>query len=171
MAANIQQIGLVETLGQFSLPLLPAQVEGSSQSFKKSAVLVYSSGKLVEASTNPTAIVGIACAPGQNVTTSPACQVIPIRPNHIFEISIDAALSGSNAPGTGSLAQSNVGTTYGISKDAASGYWYLDTSKSGGNQVATLIGFQTNISSGSNDAGVVNGRALVIFLQSTSAIA
>lgn len=171
MAANIQAIGLVSMLGLYSAPMLPDQVEGSSQTFNKGTPLVWSSGKIVAASANPTAIVGISAAAGQNVTTSPACLVVAIRPNCIFEITIDGAASGGNAPGTGSLTQANIGTTYGITKDGTSGNWYLDTSKNAANQVCTLIGFQTNISNGTNDAGVVNGRALVVFLQSTSAIA
>lgn len=168
MAANIQPIALVSMLGLHSQPILPAQVEGASQTFKKGVPVVWSSGLVVEASANPTAIVGISTMAGQNVTTSPTAYVIPALKNLVFEITVDGALSGSNAPGTGSLATANIGATYGISKDAASGQWYLDTSKSGANQVATLLGFQTSPSSGNSDSGVVNGRALVSFLSSTS---
>jgi hypothetical protein len=167
LAANIQPIALVSTFGLHSLPLIPDQVEGASQTFKKGTPLVWSSGLLVAAGTTPTSgLVGISCAAGQNVTTSPACQIIPFLKSLIFEITIDGTLSSSNAPGTGSLTQANVGTTYAITKDAASGLFYLVTS--GGTAVCTLLGFQTNINNGTNDAGVVNGRALVSFLASTS---
>ncbi len=167
MAAIIQPIALVSMLGLYSDPILPGQVEGSSQTFKKGVPLVWSSGKIVEASANPTAIVGISSGPGQNLTTSPGCNVIPVLKSLVFEISIDVA-SGGNAGGTGSLTTANIGTTYGITKDGASSQWYLDTAKNAANQVLTLIGFQTNATSGSNDSGVVNGRGLVIFLASTS---
>src|SRR5215469_2572969 len=99
MAARIQPIGLAETLGLYSLPLLPGQVEGATQVFKKSAVLVLSSGLVIEASAANPVVLGIAAAPGQNSSASPACQVVPVRPQHIFEISIDGAASGGNAPG------------------------------------------------------------------------
>lgn len=165
MAAVIQPIALVEMMGLYSAPALPQQYEGTTQSYKKGAPLVYSSGYVVEASANPTAILGIATANAGGTTHQAAAPIVPVNSRSlIFEISIDGAASNNNAPGTGSLAQANVGSTYGITKDAASGFWYLDTSKSGSNQVATLVGFQTNATNGTNDAGVVNGRALIQFL-------
>lgn len=167
MAAVIQPIEAVKTMGLHSIPVLPNQIEGSSQTFKQGTPLVWSSGKIVAAGATPTSgLVGISAGIGQNVTTSPFCIVIPFLKNNVFEISVDGTLNGGNAPGTGSLAIANIGTTYAITQDAASGLWYLVTS--GGTATVLLLGFQTNANKTTSDSGVVNGRALVSFLTSTS---
>lgn len=168
MAANIQPIACVEGFGTHSIPMVPNQLEGSGATFKKGNPVVWTSGVIQIAGTTPTSgVVGIANNDASG-TANTAVGVIPALPSLIFEISIDGAASNSNAPGTGSLAQSAVGNIYGITEDEASENWYLDTSKSGSNQVVRLVGFQTNATSGSNDAGVVNGRALVQFLGDVS---
>ena len=163
MAANIQPIAAVATLGLYSLPMPPNFLEKGSATFVKGNPLILSSGLVDIAGANPTSgILGIATANASGTANTQVGFVAAV-PNVIFEISIDGAASNSNAPGTGSLAQSAVGNIYGITEDEASENWYLDTSKSGSNQCVRLIGFQFN-AAGTSDAGVVNGRALVVFL-------
>lgn len=170
MAAVIQPIALAEMLGYHSQPIMPVQFEGASQTYKKGCPLIYSSGKVITATSTPTSgLIGIAASAATG-TTSAQVLVIPFLKSLVFEISIDGTLSNSNAPGTGSLTTANIGTTYAITLDAASGNFYLVTS--GGTAVCTLLGFQTNttngVTTGAGDSGVVNGRALVSFLASTS---
>lgn len=166
MAANIQPIALVETMGLHSFPIMPTQYEAATQSWIKGAPLIYASGLITVASATPTSgLIGIAAAAASGVTNT-AVIVIPFLKNLVFEITIDGTLSASNAPGTGSLTTANIGTSYAITQDGASKNFYLVTS--GGTATCKLLGFQTNISSGSTDSGVVNGRALVSFLASTS---
>lgn len=165
MSALIQPIGCVNMLGLHSFPMPPFFLEGASQTWVEGNPLILASGLVTIAGTNPqTALIGIAAAKASGITDNPV-PFIPFLPNLIFEISIDGAEGGGNAPGTGSLTQANVGTQYGITLDTASGNWYLDTSKTtvGTNTVMTLLGFQTQPTTTTSYSGVVNGRALVHF--------
>lgn len=167
MAAVIQPISAVGMLGLYSMPIPPFFVEGTSQSWIAGNPLILASGVVTVAGTDPQALlIGIAMAKASG-TAGTAVDFVPFLPNIIFEISVDGAAVGGAAPGTGHLAQSNVGTQYGITVDSTSGSWYLDTSKTtiGTNTVLTLIGFQTQPNSTANYSAVVNGRALVHFNQ------
>ena len=143
--------------------------EAASQTFKVGAPLVWSSGYLAEAGTNPTEIFGVSLAAGHGFTYAggPAvavdeaipplnlCGFVPIGPGVIFAISVDKA----SGQGTSSaiLAQASEGVTFGITKDSTTGYWYLDVDKTATYLVVRVVGFI-------DPPSTVNGRVQVKFL-------
>ena len=161
MSANIQPIGAVRMEGLYAIPL-EWGIELASQVYLKGNPLVYSSGSLEIAGTNPTAIVGIAASKATGVTGAPVPYVPALPDSIIFEISVDGTLVASDAPGTGYPSQFTIGALYGITLDPVSGQWYLDSSKSGGNQVARLVDYDAD------QASVINGRVHIRWLRSTT---
>lgn len=162
MSANIKPIRVAYMEGTWGPPTETAP-EAATQSFLAGAPLVNSSGQLAQAATNPTAIIGIALGQASGVQATPVQYTPALPDNLLFEVSVDGALSGGDAPGTGSLPASALFSTYGISQDGASENWYLDTSKSSANQVMRVQGFK-------DPAGTVNGRVYVRFLRTSATI-
>lgn len=110
--------------GLISTPLF-SQLEGASQTYKKGAPLVISSGYIVEAS-NPVAlgeqIVGFAAEPGHNATAGAySALYYPALANVVFEGVLE---DGTNFDHV--LVQTNFGKSYAIAKDTVSGAWYLN---------------------------------------------
>lgn len=138
-------------------------IEGATQSYKIGAPLVNSSGSLIEASTNPTAVIGVAYAAASGITANDTLYMPAIGDTAYFLISIDkaSAQGGANAK----LAATNIYATYGITKDSTTGYWYLDVDKSGANQVVRVFGFPT-----STPAATVNGQCYVMWLRTSATI-
>ena len=105
-------------------------LEGTSQTWKVGAPLINSSGYLVEATTATTgyagAIIGFSLAPASG-TNGTDVLFVPVIPTLCFSGTVDGTLVATNAPGTGSLAQSGMWGGLGLQKDAASGYWFLCT--------------------------------------------
>ena len=113
--------------GGFDIPIVHG-VEGTSQTYKAGAPLIPSSGALVESTspidpTNKT--VGFALADATGTTSHDAPYVEAI--GEMLFIGYLQATSGSNATDTHTLAQTDVGTTHAIAKDAG-GKWYVDFS-------------------------------------------
>jgi hypothetical protein len=138
-------------------------IEAASQSYKIGAPLVNSSGSLVEASANPTAIIGVALAAATGVTAADIPFMPAVQDSAYFLISIDKASGQAGA--SAKLAQTNVYATYGITKDSTTGFWYLDVDKSGSNQKVMVMGFPT-----SNGVGVINGQCYVMFLRASTTV-
>lgn len=128
MAVDIALIKTISPSRRQGLGSTPSYhgAEGASQTFKRGAPLVFNSaGYLVEAS-NPIdpaeQIVGFARSNGQNGSAG-ANDIVytPALPHVIFEGVLE---DGTNF--LHSLAQTNVGESFNIAKDTASGAWFLD---------------------------------------------
>lgn len=156
-------ISQVMGLGAWQSNLGVPGIEAASQTYKVGAPLVTSSGKLQEASANPTAIIGIALSAATGVTNSTVLYYPAVQDTFLFLISIDKASAQGGALAV--LAQTNVYATFGITKDSTTGFWYLDVDKSGANQVCRVMGFPT-----STPAGTVNGQCYIHWLRASSTI-
>ncbi len=139
-------------------------IEGASVTYVKGAVLIQTTGLLVEAGADPTNIVGVASHAGRNVTTSPKGFYIPPLEGVEFVGSLDT----SAGEGTGTIAVANIGGEYGITKTALTGVnlgkWYVDSNKTGGDarvRVTRLI----------DPVGTVQGRVGFKFLTAAKATA
>lgn len=157
MAANIQPIKSDIGFANWQV-MVEHGIEGATQSYKIGAPLVNSSGSLVEASTGTTGyaglIVGFALAAATGVTGADV-PFVPAVQGLCMSGTVDGTLSASNAPGTGSVAQTAVWGGIGLQKDAASGYWYLCTTGTASFIIVGLI----------DPAATVNGRVRVQILR------
>ena len=158
----IQPIIPSSIMGGFDIPTLPYN-DIDSATYKVGAPLVVSAGaELTEATaaSPTTGIVGIALQAGTNLTTAPE------YPNYGEIYPTGAALSGAGAvspllfvpalPGLvfeGTFASngndvaigadgSDLYVKYGLSKDATSGYWYVDKNKTTTNGSVTIVGIK-----------------------------
>ena len=126
MAANIQPIMPDIGLANWQNAILHG-IEAASQTWKVGAPLVNSSGSLAEATTGTGGyagtIIGFALAPATGVTGADVT-FVPALQGLTMAGTVDGTLNGSNAPGTGSVAQTAVWGGIGLQKDAASGLWY-----------------------------------------------
>jgi len=126
-------------------------IEAASQTWKVGAPLVNSSGSLAEATTGTTGyaglIVGFALGPATGVTGADV-MFVPCIPTASFAGTVDGTLVATNAPGTGSVAQTAVWGGIGLQKDAASGLWYFCTTGTASFILTGLI----------DPAATVNGR-------------
>lgn len=163
MAANIQPIqsDIGEGIWQEIVHHGP---EAATQSFVRGAMLTNSAGQLQAAGAAApyTGLIGIAYGPasGTQGTDVPYC---PLNPDTLsFQITVDGAPSGGNAPGTGSLAANQLFGQFGIAKDAASGNYYLNVADTT-NKTVTVVDLIS-------PAGTVNGRVRVRFLHSVTLI-
>src|SRR5258708_6176670 len=133
-------------------------IEAATQTWKVGAPLVNSSGSLVEATTGTTGyaglIIGFALAPATGVTGADV-EFVPALQGLCFAGTVDGTLSASNAPGTGSVAQTAVWGGIGLQKDGASGRWYLCTTGTASFIIVGLI----------DPAATVNGRVRVQILR------
>jgi len=164
----IAPLNAAYTLGGFDIPMLPFN-EANSATFKNGALLGISaaSGTLVEATAAlPTVqIAGIAQQAGTNNASAPvypnyglvypagassgqASSVVgaalsvapllfvPALPHVVFEGTF--ANNGSDI----NIAAVNVFTKYGMTKDATSGFWYVDGNKTTTNASVLIIGIK-----------------------------
>ena len=133
-------------------------IEAGSAAWKVGAPLVNSSGSLAEATTGTTGyaglIIGFALAAATGVTGTDV-PFVPVIPTLCFAGTVDGTLVATNAPGTGSVAQTAVWGGIGLQKDAASGLWYLCTTGTASFIVVGLI----------DAASTVNGRVRVQILR------
>ena len=145
--------------GLSSTPLF-SQLEGTSQTFKRGAPLMFNAaGYLVEAS-NPVqsneVIVGFAASAGNNGTAGIyTAHYYPALPNLVFEGVLE---DGTNFDHT--LVQLNVGMGHSISKDTVSGAWYLDENNTT-DVTAVIVGVIEPV-------GTVKARVLFIVPQSVT---
>ena len=157
MAANILPIKGDIGLGNWQ-NVIQWGIEASGQTWKVGAPLVNSSGSLAEASTDTSGyagtIIGFASGPATGVTGA-AAPFIPAISTATFSGTVDGTLVSTNAPGTGSVAQTAVWGGIGLQKDAASGLWYLCTTGTASFIIVGLI----------DAASTVNGRVRVQILR------
>lgn len=143
---QIEPVGVIGPTGidlSRPFPVWGGIQEAATQTYKRGALLVASSGNLQEAGANPTTIIGVALQAGLNLgsagqgtgTSYGAPQFVPAMPGVVFEASWDKASSLGN----GVVTQASMWATWGVTKDSA-GIWYVDEDKGGGNQVCLLIG-------------------------------
>ena len=119
-----------------------AYLEDASQTYKKGTPLVVTTagylGTAVVANPYTTrgAIVGVSVNPASNVaagavdpTTGDSYHLLfPVEDTSLEFVGQLDASSTTNAAGTHALAQTDLWTQYGITNDAASGYWYVNFS-------------------------------------------
>ena len=133
-------------------------IEASGQTWKVGAPLINSSGSLAEATTGTSAyagtIVGFSLAPATGVTGADVL-FSPTLQGATYAGTVDGTLVSTNAPGTGSVAQTAVWGGIGLQKDAASGLWFLCTSGTASFIIVGLI----------DPAATVNGRVRVQILR------
>lgn len=140
--------------------------EGASQDFLQGALLINSSGQLIEETSSTSAaytgLIGVAFANAKGVQASDVAYC-PLNPDTTtFAVSVDDAPVSNNAPGTGSLAASALFGQYALVKDAASGHWYLNDADTT-HKAVTVIDFI-------DPPGTVNGRVRVRFLHAVTLI-
>ena len=163
MASNIQPIVAVSAVGGWLDAYTYNFAEGTSQTFTIGQPLIFSSGKLVIATsvTSPT-IAGISLnkATGTAGTQSvPNCAVTLPYQEVIFQVSVDTTTTNNTAAlATGKPSDFNIGTNYQMLLDSTSGNYYMGTGT--GNPVFTLLSVDPIY------AAVINGRVNVRILTS-----
>lgn len=173
MAGGIQPIVVAFPVGASSEQTLTG-IEAASQTYKLGAPLVTSSGKIAVGGTNPRNVLGFADVDASGTTDAEA----PYHPallNMMFEGSLDDTLSGSNAPLTHALAQTDVYAVAGLTVDAATGFWYIDASKTtdGTNSAVVVMGLKDPIGAKPGDAPTAlnSGGGRVYFMMLSEATA
>lgn len=130
-------------------------LEVNSSTFLRGAVLIDSgSGTLQEAGANPADIVGVAILAGQN-GTSKTTKFNPAIRGVVFEGQID------QDAGDLALLQTHLWGKYGITKEATSGYWYVDVDKTGANARVVVVGFKSAV-------GDTKARVYFVFLSNNT---
>lgn len=126
MAVAIPVAKSIKAKSMVGLTSVPHQngLEGSSQTFKRGAPLVGSSGYLVEG-TGPIdtsdAVVGFACRDANNDTNHAILLYWPALPMVVFEGLLSNSSTSSHV-----LAQADLLTAYALAKDATTLAWYVD---------------------------------------------
>lgn len=128
--------------------------EAASQTFKKGAPIVFTSGgtTVEEGGTNPTFIIGIADHDGQNTTASAK----DTATTPLTELTFEGILGNGDLTDYTLLA-ADVGDRYGITK-AAGGGWFVDKQKT------AVLNCRVVVLRLKDPAGTVNGRVFFKFL-------
>ena len=140
--------------GLYATPIYTGP-EGGSQTYKRGAPLIYTSGYLVVAASAPIdtgdSIVGFANEDGHNGTAGvyTATYVVAGGPHMTF-----IGLLIDKVAETHTLVQTNLGLAYAIDVDS-SGYWYLDENNTT-NPVARVVKLLDPV-------GTVNGRVEFVY--------
>jgi hypothetical protein len=137
--------------GLMDVPVETAAVEGASQTYAVGSPLQWSSGLLVTASANITTsnlMAGFAVFKATGTTNANVSYVVPTS-GSVF-IGCLQATSGGNSVDTHTLAATDLGTSYVLSKDGVSGLWYVNFSTTSG-AVAVVLGLYDAV-------GAKNGR-------------
>ena len=140
-------------------PRMLAGMEGSTQTFLKGAPLVWSSGYLVEASGDPTLIVGIAAEPGHNITQG--SQMVSFYPlsGNVFEANLAQAAADTTSAAT------NQGVAYGIvARSSGTAHWVVDSADTSSTRCRVLAFAAPSV------ATDVNARVLVTFFNAVDAL-
>jgi hypothetical protein len=82
--------------------------------------------------------------------------------DNVFEAMFDNSAGAVAADYT--PQQSDIGASYGMTKDSAGPFWYIDKSKTGAAAVAQIVGI-------GEDGFVLNGRVKFCFLPATIQVA
>jgi hypothetical protein len=107
----------------------------AAQDFVKGAPAFLDDGAVEEAGTNPAAILGFftADAAQYDWKEDTLGRVTPAVPVALATGVFRGTLKGTFDP-------DDIGATFGITRDATTGYWYVDLAKSSSNQRVTLLG-------------------------------
>lgn len=126
--------------------------EAASQTFAVGAVLtINSSGYIAEAGADPTSIVGVAAAPGQNGATA------GLYKSKIWVADDDSFFIG-NLSGSSVTDLRDVGLSFGLVKSGTKEEWYVDKTDQANRRCIIQQLYP-------NDAvGDTNGRVLFTFL-------
>lgn len=128
--------------------------EAASQTFKTGAVVsLDSSGRVVEAGTNPTGILGVAAGDAHNSTPAGTDSIL-------VWIADDETIFRGNLSGTSTTSLVDVGLGYGLTKDTtAPGGDTWEVVKSVTNRRVIVVDLDPQ-----DAVGTVNGRVLFMFL-------
>jgi len=142
-------------------PRILSAPEGASQTFLKGALLAWSSGYVVEASTDETRILGIAAAPGQNTTAGAAKTLFYPLQGNIFEANLAQAATDTTSAAT------DQGTAYGITiRSTGTTHWIVDSSKTTTYCRCRILGFAEP-----SVATDVDARVLITFFAANDELA
>ena len=111
--------------GYYSEPI-EDYIEASTQTYKKGALMVFSSGKVAEnGNANPTAdSIGFSTHAFQGVDKQ--VKIAVAAPGTVFEGTF------SNAGTPVAVAQTDVGVAHGVNRDGSTGLWYVDKADTNG---------------------------------------
>ena len=123
--------------------------EAATQSFKKGALLIDSSGYLAEGGTDPTNIIGVS-EEAASGTTGNDVRFTPALPNVLFEGRLLGAAAADHV-----LVATNRYAEYGLTKDS-DGYWYVNVSKTGADARFRILEFVDAV-------GTTNARVRGVF--------
>jgi len=136
------------------VPAIQRISSANGQTFTDGAILVYSSGQVVEGGTNPDDLVGIALQPadtnpGFAMANNPATitgrtQAVSLARFNDFTVFMATLTNNSSA--TVAPTQADVGAQYGLT--AYSGIWTVDKNKTGANARVEVTGFDTTVYGG-----------------------
>jgi hypothetical protein len=73
--------------------------------------------------------------------------------------------TSSGTPAGVATTNQQVGVAYGLTKDTASGFWYVDTNKTGANAAVRIVGLYPL-----DPVGTVGGHVLFVFLNAVAQI-
>ena len=133
------------------------QKEAATQTFLLGALLVNSGGYAQESGADPGdgTVLGVAARPGQNGAEAgdKISHFTPIFPGTLIEANLCSGAAGSHT-----LAQTDVGTAYGLIKRTVSGetHWVIDDTET---DAADVI---VRVVSLRDEVGDVNGRVLAV---------
>jgi hypothetical protein len=185
MAVSYEPMRLIRTSGE-GAPLMKHPSENASSTFKEGVPLTLVSGVAQECAFGAAEIVyGVSAEAGHNLTTDGTAEELSIAtpPNMPLAKTIpigapikDGTIACYAADGRNEfsimLANGQVytaamlGATFGITKDATSGYWYLDnTDTTGDNEVVVVTG----LDSSSPNSATLGARVFVQFISSLRA--
>lgn len=121
--------------------------EAASQTFKKGALVYLSAGYLNECGADPTLIMGIASADGQDGTNAgdESQPVFLAHPGTLFLGNLD------NGSSSAASAATDRGKMYGVAKHSSSGKWYVDSTDTTNKRVV-IWGFWDGAQDGVNVA-------------------
>ncbi len=114
-------------------PRMETGLEGTSKTFLAGAPLVWSSGYLQEAGSDPTLIAGIAAEPGHNITAgTQKVMYYPLQGN-VFEGNLAQAAANTTS------ATTDPGKAYGIvARSSGTAHWVVDSADTSATRVRIL---------------------------------
>ena len=131
--------------------------EAATQTFLTGALLVHSAGYAQESGADPAdgTVLGISHGPGNNEAAAGTDKAgfSPFFPGTLIEANLCSGAAGDHT-----LAQANVGTSYGMIKRTVSGltHWVIDSSETdSGDVIVRVVGLR-------DDIGDVNGRVFAV---------
>jgi len=162
-----EPIAAVRVDSGLGFPQMDRAPEAASKTFKQGVPLVLASGYLQEAAFSGAEIVyGVSSESAHNLSVAgtatdlsegapinqPSAKIIPVgawmRDGNVgFYAANGRTVFSIKLKDTQTFSQALIaaGTLYGLTKDGTSGFWYLDTTDtSGDNAVARLVGVDPN---------------------------